>query len=150
MKSIFATIFALTIILITSCTHDSNSSELSDSLDGRWNLSNVSGGFAGVDIDYEQGLVSWNFNPGTLILTVENSVINNGPQSTFLPVQSGDYAYIVLEFNGNKYLTIEGVGIYENGEFGRFEINEAGDMIIDQGESSEGEAADVYILSFLR
>lgn len=150
MSSFIKTFLVFALLLPLSCGNDDASSGSTDPLNGYWNLLNVSGGFAGVDVDYDHGSVSWQFDTGTSMLRVENVSIPNGPQSTFLPIPSGEYAYSIIEADGNKFLTIDGMPLYDNGEYGRIDITEAGDLIIDQGQSSTSNAADVYVLSFKR
>lgn len=143
----------LTLILIssavffTNCNSDDDSTQ-TETLIGNWNLKNVSGGFSGVDVDYENGIVIWQFVPDTKNLIVTSSVINNEPQRVYLPLQSGNYNYTITESNGKTFIQIEGFGIFNNGEYGRYEINNDGELIIDQGEGSEASANDVFILLF--
>jgi hypothetical protein len=140
-------IMILGIVFFTSCNNDDDSTQ-TENLNGTWNLKNVSGGFPGVDVDYENGIVTWQFVPESEKLIVVSSLINNGPQSAYLPLQSGDYNYTVTETNGKTFIEIEGFGIFDNGEYGRYEINNSGELKIDQGEGSEASADDVFILQF--
>ena len=137
----------LGIVFFTNCNNNDDLTQ-TENLNETWNLKNVSGGFPCVDIDYENGIVTWQFVSETESLIVVSSVINNGPQSVYLPLQSGNYNYTVTEANGKTFIGIEGFGIFDNGEYGRYEINNNGELIIDQGEGSEGSADDVFILQF--
>jgi len=151
MSSVIQYLCVFSLLLLTTCIDDDISLGLSDPIDGRWNISNVSGGFAGVDVAYDAGSVTWNFDSTTFTLTVTSTLTDpDVPQSMFLPLQSGSYVYSIFELDEARYLSIEGQGIYDNGEYGRIDINSAGDLIIDQSESSSGGADDVYILSFTR
>jgi hypothetical protein len=140
-------IMILGIVFFTSCNNDDDSTQ-TENLNRTWNLKNVSGGFPGVDVDYENGIVTWQFVPESEKLIVVSSLINNGPQSAYLPLQNGDYNYTVTETNGKTFIEIEGFGIFDNGEYGRYEINNSGELKIDQGEGSEASADDVFILQF--
>ncbi len=138
-------LFILGLIIFSSCNDDnSNQSEI---LSGIWNLENVSGGFPGADIDYENGIVKWEFIPESQNLIVTNSVINNSSQSVYLPIQSGNYNYSLTESNGKTFIQIENFAIHTNGEYGSY-IIDGGILTIDQGEGSESSASDVFILMF--
>jgi hypothetical protein len=137
----------LGLVFFTGCNNDDDSNQ-SETLNGIWNLKNISGGFPGADIDYENGIVTWEFIPENKNLIVTSSIINNGPQSVYLPIQSGNYTYSLTESNGKTFIQIEGYGMYPNGEYGKYEINNNGELIIDQGEGSNGSADDVFILLF--
>ncbi|PCI11759.1 MAG: hypothetical protein COB73_01340 [Flavobacteriaceae bacterium] len=136
----------LSFSLFLSCNNNDNSIQ-NETIIGIWNLKNVSGGFPGVDIDYEN--VLWKFVSETNVLIVESSLINNGPQSVYLPLQSGNYNYSLTELNGKTFIIIEGFRIFNNGEYGRYKIND-NNLMIDQGEGSEANASDVFILQFER
>jgi hypothetical protein len=108
-------IMILGIVFFTSCNNEDDSIQTTN-LNGTWNLKNVSGGFPGIDVDYENGIVTWQFVPEFENLIVLSSLINNGPQSAYLPLQSGNYNYAVTETNGKTFIEIEGFGIFDNGE----------------------------------
>lgn len=137
----------LGLVFFTSCSNDDDTTTQVESLDRIWNLSNVSGGFAGVDIDYEDGSVTWEFILENQLLIVTSSLTDDSPQSTFLPLQTGEYDFTTTEFDGRTFLQIEDFGIFNNGDYGRYQILN-GELIIDQSEGSEGGAADVFTLSF--
>jgi len=148
MKTITLTLLLIfSAVFFTSCNNDDDSTQ-TETLNGLWNLKNVSGGFSWVDVDYESGIVSWQFVSETNNLIVTSSVINNGPQSIYLPLESGNYNYTLTESNGKIFIQIENFGIFNNGDYGRYEINENGELIIDQGEGSEASASDVFTLLF--
>jgi hypothetical protein len=111
-------------------------------------LRNVSGGFTGANVDYENGAVTWTFDAAQNELIVTSLIINNGPQSAYLPLQSGTYHFTTSQSNGRTYLQIEGHQIYDNGDYGRYILNADGSLVIDQGEGSNGMAADVFTLYF--
>lgn len=146
---ISALVVVLCFSFLSSCNGDEDSMQ-NEAINGIWNLTNVSGGFAGADIDYENGTVSWQFISETNTLIVESLITNTGPQSVYLPLQSGNYNYSLIKLNGRTFIVIEDFGIFDNGEYGRYQINENGVLMIDQGESSESSASDVFILLFER
>ena len=55
---------------------------------GRWS---VSGGLAGINIDYNQGDVKWSFNLENNTLIVENNIITTGPEDIYAGLESGTY-----------------------------------------------------------
>lgn len=146
---ISALVVVLCFSFLSSCNSDDDSMQ-NEAINGIWNLKNVSGGFVGADIDYENGTVSWQFISETNTLIVESLITNTGPQSVYLPLQSGNYNYSLIKLNGRTFIVIEDFGIFDNGEYGRYQINENGVLMIDQGESSESSASDVFILLFER
>lgn len=144
----------ITLLLIQSClclnlfTRCSEETTNRPSLQETYTLRNVSGGFAGADVDYENGAVTWTFDADQHELVVSSLIINNGPQSVYLPLQSGTYQYSTTQSNGKTYLQIEGHQIYDNGDYGRYILNTDGSLVIDQGEGSTGMAADLFTLYF--
>lgn len=132
-------------LLLMSCSEETTTRS---SLNEVYALRNVSGGFAGADVDYENGAVTWAFDSDRHELVVTSLIINNGPQSVYLPLQSGTYQYSTTQSNGKTYLQIEGHQIYDNGDYGRYILNTDGSLVIDQGEGSTGMAADLLTLYF--
>ncbi len=132
-------------LLLMSCSEETSSRA---TLNEVYTLRNVSGGFAGADVDYENGAVTWAFDADQHELVVTSLIINNGPQSAYLPLQSGTYQYTTSQSNGRTYLQIIGHQIYDNGDYGRYILNADGSLVIDQGEGSNGTAADVFTLYF--
>jgi hypothetical protein len=47
----------LSLVFFTNCNSDDASNQ-AETLNGIWNVKNISGGFAGIDDDYEAGLVT--------------------------------------------------------------------------------------------
>ncbi|WP_299221789.1 hypothetical protein [uncultured Aquimarina sp.] len=90
MRHLF--IIMLSIILI-SCSNDDDTINRSDSLQGEWNLVNVTGGFAGIDQDFERGTIIWNFNESTNMVTVTNTSTITGVYDGF---PSGVYSYSIV------------------------------------------------------
>lgn len=90
MKSVKLTLLLiLSLAFVTNCDNDDNSNK-AENLNRVWNLKNVSGGFPGIDVDYESGIVNWNFDSETQTLTVMSSLTNNGNQNVYLPLETGN------------------------------------------------------------
>ena len=87
----------LSLMLFTSCNKEDDDSNQTDTLNGIWNLKNVSGGFVGVDIDYSQGEVKWDFNLGNNTLIVENNIMTTGPEDIYAGLDSGTYEIRIEE-----------------------------------------------------
>ncbi|EZH72985.1 hypothetical protein ATO12_18380 [Aquimarina atlantica] len=107
---------ALTLILIvafgisTSCHSDDDGPvEKEKTINGVWNLKNVSGGLQGINLDYNKGEVLWTFNETTGKLIVENNVITQGPKNIHSGLRSGTYNYEIKEEEGSKVLFVKGI-----------------------------------------
>ncbi len=111
-----------------------------------WNLKNVSGGFLGLDIDYDKADIIWEFIPSDSNLIVTNSTLIKEPQSLYIPLESGTYKYETKEVKGDSFIYIDGFGTYDNGEYGSYEEND--ELIINQNKGSEYSGSDFYTLIF--
>jgi hypothetical protein len=136
------TLKILTLIIITglgiliSCSSDDDSTQI-EIIDGTWNLTNVSGGIAGINIDYNSGDIIWIFDSQNQTLTVESK---NSQNLNYQGLNSGIYNYSVFETGGNSYLKIDGT------EFAMYILSDI-HLILDQNETSaEGEGADGFLL----
>lgn len=115
--------FILCILSITiySCSNDDDTSSNEpglDGLNGTWNLVQVSGGFTGIEQIFDKGLIVWDFDESSKMVTVTNNAVNtNG--DTFFP--SGVYSYNVSAPADIEKLFIEDVSygtfIFENSYF---------------------------------
>lgn len=126
------------LVLCTSCKKDDDDTTEPATISGNWNLKNVSGGFAGVDIDYTPGEVIWNFNLETNILTVQNNIITTGPEDTYAGFESGTYDFEIQENDGIKILLVDG---YFTGYI---------TLLDDVLQLDEGVAADGVMRTFER
>lgn len=107
-------------------------------INGTWDLKNVSGGFAGIDVNYNQGDVLWTFNQDDNTLIVENNIMTTDPESTYARLESGTYTYEVEQNEGSQILLIDG---NDTGE-----INLSADTLTIDDESG----ADGFIMTFVR
>ena len=85
-------LFFVSSLLLVSCNKSDDDGGDAATLNGIWHLKNVSGGFVGVDVDYDRGEIVWNFNLTTGVLSVENNLEETDP----------DYAYSGLETGSPK------------------------------------------------
>lgn len=110
-------------------------------LDGTWNLKNIRGGFAGVDDDFELGLVTWTFDEPSSTLAVVN---NSTQEFIYSGYETGTYTYIIFSYsNGNKFMIINGT------EHGKFIIQE-NLLTINENELQSGPAADGFVFEFIK
>lgn len=105
-----------------------------------WTLTNLSGGFIGLNQDYKPGTIEWRFDSKNSILYVKN----NDPKGTkFDVLKPGEYHYTVLKQKGSNYLYIEG------NEFGNLN-NKGYGLVINQNKTTNGSLSDGYILRFIK
>ncbi|KAA1246388.1 hypothetical protein [Aquimarina sp. RZ0] len=84
-------ILLLSIILV-SCSNDDDSQSQTSALNGEWNLVNITGGFIGMDQDFEKGIIVWNFNESTQKVTITNNSTIDG---VYNGLPSGTYPYAI-------------------------------------------------------
>ena len=133
MKTIqfFAAILLLTVF--TSCNTNDDSTEL-PTLPISWNLTRVTGGFAGVDETFPRGLITWSFNSETNMLTVVNNNDNEASNDMF---DSGTYPYSVQTTETGDILTVNEI------EIGKISVTQ-NQLNIDQ------QSVDGFMLTFIR
>lgn len=106
MKKYLSTVvFFLFLVSCVNIDDDTNEHPVN----GTWKLKNVSGGLKGVDLDYNDEEVTWVFNETSKELKVNNTIINTGPQSLYLPIATGDYLYEIKFKEGSEILYINDV-----------------------------------------
>ena len=91
-----------------SCDNDDNKPDL-ETINGVWNLTNVRGGFVGVDIDYAKEEVSWTFNMDNGTLIVENNIITTGPEDIYAGFDTGEYNVSIEENEGVQTLFVNDI-----------------------------------------
>ncbi len=127
----------LSLVFFTNCNNDDDSNQ-AETLNGIWNVKNISGGIAGINDDYDIGMITWEFD--NQVLTIENNESQGNIYSGF---ESGTYNYSINEINGNNYI------ILNNDEFGGYTLS-VNNLTINQNETSSGSGADGFILQFER
>ncbi|TMM55932.1 hypothetical protein FEE95_14895 [Maribacter algarum] len=141
MKTKFLLPFVVVLLFGSSCddSNDSNDTISEDPLAGVWHLKNVSGGIQGIDLDYDQGDVSWNFMMDESTLEVESNILTDGPKSINQGLLKGIYAVEFDEQQSIRTLVILGA------KFRVLEIDEKSTLVID-----DGVAADGFVRTFER
>lgn len=115
-------------------------------LEGKWNLENVSGGLLGVNIDFAKGEVVWNFQTNPNILVVTETFTTDEPDNDYSPLSPGSYEYEELKLNGKTYIEFKNPALTS----GRYFITENGKLIFDPNDQAYASGADFFISSFVR
>ncbi|PXX27659.1 hypothetical protein [Arenibacter sp. ARW7G5Y1] len=131
--------FLVLIFVLHGCSTESTP-EKKDKVSGTWNLMSVSGGFAGIDEDFEKGKIIWEFDTkdGTLLVTNndESGALYNG-----LP--TGTYAYSILQGKDQDYLQLN------DKEVGGIDVAKS-QLVLDQNNTSSGSGADGFVLVLVK
>jgi hypothetical protein len=139
----------ITLLIITALCTNLISCESSDDngtrsyispIEGRWNLTNVSGGFIGINQNYKPGEIIWDFNAkdSKVIVTNDSKVTQ---EKNYNGLESGKYSYSVFTEKKIEYISIEG------SEYGLLKTDR-GILVINQNYRSTGTQADFYVLTF--
>ncbi len=123
MKKSILSLAILILVVLPGCSNETNPN--ADGVEGQWKLINVSGTFAGIDNDFEPGLITWDFNPTTQTVTVVN---NNTDSEKWDVFDTGVYNYQIIdnpEYPCGEILKIDGI------EMGCFTISNE-HFVIDQ------------------
>jgi hypothetical protein len=123
------------MLVLLGCTND-NTHGNDDVVRGSWNLINVSGGFAGVDDDFEKGKIVWKFDGKTESLIVVN---NDASNSIYNGLPTGTYTYSVLQEKDKFYLFVN------DKEVGGILVAET-KLVLDQNIITSGSGADGFVL----
>jgi uncharacterized protein YcfL len=126
MKKVILLLICLA--LLTSCKSDDTMSTTDT-----WNLVNISGGFAGIDKNFNTGEIIWAFNEQNSTLIIEKNT-----QEPFIGIDEGTYSYAIENINGTSYLNLDNI------ERGSYTISQD-QIIIDENKSSTGSGADRYV-----
>lgn len=128
-------LFVFTLVAF-ACNNEDDGAPNNDSpFEGQWSLVNVSGGLAGVDEDFEMGLITWDFD----IETQELTITNTNTASVFSGFPTGVYDFQVLT----------------NGEMSSLILEDSFSMVIttltnNQLILDEGVAADGFLYTFAK
>lgn len=129
------TLFVLSAIaLLISCS--SNDGIEMDPIDGIWEVHNISGGFAGINDDYQHGTIIWKFDAQNSQLIITN---NNTTNTIYDGLESGEYPYSILKIDKTQFLHINGQ------EFGSVIISQ-NELVINQNITSTGSGADGFVI----
>lgn len=126
---VLSLLLILSIGLFMNCSNDVTSQ--TETLNGIWNLKNVYGGLQGLNINYDEGDVKWNFNLKNSTLIVENNIITTGPEDIYAGLNSGTYSFKIEQNSDTKTLFINDtkIGVI---------ILTRNNLKIDEGLASDG------------
>lgn len=96
--------FLLLFTSVIGCEPETISPDLTDGVDGTWNLTHVSGGIDGRELTFDPGVIVWTFNAETEMVTIDNTSDNG--LSVF---QSGTYSFLIEETDGHLSISIDGM-----------------------------------------
>lgn len=105
MKSLKILIAILLVATIASCSSDDDNNVQLTQINS-WNLARVTGGFAGVDQTFPEGLIVWTFNGDTDTVVVVNNNTDNTLNDFF---DSGTYPYTIENDGTNDVISIDGI-----------------------------------------
>ena len=118
-------------ITFSSCYKDNT---VSSNINGTWHMTNMSGGVAGIDIDYANTDILWIFDDLSATLTVNvAATVDN-----YHYLSPGTYDYSILIKKKLSYLVVDT-------EIGQISIIDS-QMIIDENKQSNADGTDGYIL----
>ena len=126
MKNFIALIIFTALLAISSCTKQDaviQKTPPPNALDGDWNLTSVTGGFAGANFNLG-GTVIYNFDTASNVLSVINNYAGTAPISG---LATGSYPFTI---SGSNQINI-------NSQGGGYTINN-NQLIIDQGVAVDG------------
>ena len=126
MKNFILLILFTALLSLNSCSKPEINNEKtppSNALDGDWNLTEVTGGFAGANFNLG-GTVRYNFNTTSNVLSVNNNYVGTAPISG---LATGSYPFSI---SGSNQINI-------NSQGGGYTINN-NQLIIDQGIAFDG------------
>ncbi|PZR24282.1 MAG: hypothetical protein DI539_01000 [Flavobacterium psychrophilum] len=92
MKKILLPLLSVLLFSLSSCNNDDDKKP-TDPLLHQWTLVNATGGFAGSNYDFEEGLIRWKFNSnGTVQITN-----NNTDDEKADGLDTGNYDYAIKD-----------------------------------------------------
>ncbi len=88
--------------------------ENQNQLSGKWTLVNISGGFAGTNMGFQPGWITWTFNAINQQLIVVNN--NPMPNPVYDGLQTGNYNYnnIIMSSCGNETMPLNIINSFES------------------------------------
>jgi hypothetical protein len=130
----------LPALLLTGCGDDDSTTnnQNPEGMAGKWNLINQSGGFQGQNLDFDSGVIVWDFNPDD----EEIAIVNNSESEDGITFPTDIYNYHMLP-NEVSPATCEKTLNLEEMDLGCINI-EGDTMIITP------VGADMFTLTFKR
>ena len=109
MKTFYSILSIALMLILTGCTTSDEAiiTPSQDSIGHTWTLKRISGGLAGIDLNYSFGEVTWSFNEANQELNVQNNIVTTGPEDVYAGYETGTYSYEIVVTNGESVLFIE-------------------------------------------
>ena len=144
MKNLTLLLFTFLILASTSCNTEEQSAKLNSDLIGGWNLESISGGFIGLNCEYDLGDIVWEFKEEDVLEVTVNAMITSQLcQGNYTDLGTEIYTYSVFENNDRVYLSVDGV------ERGELDVNE-NMFFINGNNTTVGDGADGIGTSFIK
>lgn len=141
MKRNFLIAFSFLFILTSCSLNDANNNdEAQEVILSFWHLRETSGGFAGVNDQFELDTVVWFFDETNGTVTIENNNTDDTKQDA---LDSGTYTYSIITGDIGLFIIVDG------NELGEITIDQT-NFVIDQNNTSGGVAADGFVYTFQR
>lgn len=118
------------MLAMIGCSSDVEDEILNSSIDTTWSLKKISGGLAGVNLNYDSGEVYWIFNSANNTLTIENNLVSNGPKMSHGGPVSGVYSFVLNSTDSVLYI--------QNMKRGRVFLTASGGLNIDDNVATDG------------
>jgi len=127
---LFIFLLVSTFGLTSSCKKKCDC-QVPSQLEGRWQMSRVSGGLAGIDYTYNPGEVNWYFQQSNNTLYVSNNLDSTDAKHQYTKLETGTYYYQAQSANGENIILVNGIslGVYY------FEQDK---LLLDDGVASDG------------
>ncbi|WP_148639326.1 hypothetical protein [Aquimarina longa] len=95
-------VYILVLFTILSCSGDDDTVLISSNLEGVWNLTNISGGFVGINKDFKKGIITWDFNEANKTVKITNKDLDN----QYGLLSPGTYTYKMVKKEDKEELVI--------------------------------------------
>ncbi|MGS2725586.1 hypothetical protein ACU8DI_03180 [Psychroserpens sp. BH13MA-6] len=129
-------VILLCCLLTLSCNSDDDAAVVIEpTIDGQWSLTNISGGLVGMDQDFEQGTIVWDFDTQNEQVTITN---NSDSEMVYSGLNSGTYDYSVSSTETSTVISVD----FLNLEIMTLTANQ---LVLDDGIAFDG-----FLLTFMR
>ncbi|MBR9913440.1 MAG: hypothetical protein GYB32_01225 [Algicola sp.] len=129
-------VILLYCLLTLSCNSDDDAAVVIEpTLDGQWSLTNISGGLVGLDQDFEEGTIVWDFDTENEQVMITN---NSDSEMVYSGLNSGTYDYSVSSTETSTVISVD----FLNLEIMTLTANQ---LVLDDGIAFDG-----FLLTFMR
>ncbi|HYD92552.1 MAG TPA: hypothetical protein VEA37_13830 [Flavobacterium sp.] len=93
MKRALVLMIMVAVYMVTGCSENDDNS--GTTLQGRWNLIQVAGGFGGESEQYQRGEITWSFNENNNTIVVTDNRLNSPEPTEPLTLPEGTHNYTI-------------------------------------------------------